>query len=158
MAQIIKRPFRTFNGKDWDTHHFETSANQVFLNDGTNAQIAIKNTTTSNLAIAGSIALAEEYVNEINLSQNGIVTINFGVRYYIKDSNGLVTGQQLFTLPVDLRPKGDLIIPALAVRVGALANTIGYLYVRKTGAVTFALVGDQTAYSQVCGCVNFSIN
>lgn len=29
MAQIIKRPFRTFNGTDWDKHYFETSADQV---------------------------------------------------------------------------------------------------------------------------------
>ena len=150
--------YKVDNGTDFDEIHFKTKAAQVFLTDGTNVQTAIKNTTKTGLALSGSLSYAEEYVNEINLSQNGIVTINFGVRYYIKDSNGLTTGQQLFTLPVDLRPKkGDLIIPALAVRVGALANTVGYLYVRKTGVVTFALVGDQTAYYQVCGCVTFSI-
>ena len=154
---IKNATYKVDNGTDFDEIMFKTTAGQVFLSDGTSVQTAIKNTTKTGLALSGSLSYAEEYVNEINLSQNGIVTINFGVRYYIKDSNGLVTGQQLFTLPANLRPKNEVIVPALAVRVGALANTIGYLYVRKTGAVTFALVGDQTAYYQVCGCVTFSI-
>lgn len=29
MAQIIKRPFKTFNGTDWDTHHFETDSELI---------------------------------------------------------------------------------------------------------------------------------
>ena len=29
MSQIIKRPFKSFNGYDWDQHYFETSADQV---------------------------------------------------------------------------------------------------------------------------------
>lgn len=38
MAQTIKRPFRTFNGVDWDTHHFQTSADQVKTNSGTTVE------------------------------------------------------------------------------------------------------------------------
>ncbi len=29
MGSTIKRPFRTFNGSDWDTHYFETSEDQI---------------------------------------------------------------------------------------------------------------------------------
>lgn len=34
MAQTIKRPFKSFNGTDWDVHHFETSADVVKLATG----------------------------------------------------------------------------------------------------------------------------
>lgn len=37
MASIIKRPFKTFNGTDWDTHHFETDAGQVIVSSGVTA-------------------------------------------------------------------------------------------------------------------------
>lgn len=29
MAQTIKRPFKTFNGVDWDKHYFETSEDMI---------------------------------------------------------------------------------------------------------------------------------
>lgn len=29
MAQIIKRPFKTFNGSDWNTHYFQTSEDMI---------------------------------------------------------------------------------------------------------------------------------
>ncbi|WP_251860386.1 hypothetical protein [Clostridium sp. Marseille-Q2269] len=29
MAQTIKRPFKTFNGTDWDKHYFETSEDMI---------------------------------------------------------------------------------------------------------------------------------
>lgn len=29
MSQIIKRPFKSFNGYDWDKHYFETSPDQI---------------------------------------------------------------------------------------------------------------------------------
>lgn len=29
MGSIIKRPFRTFNGVDWDTHYFDTSEDMI---------------------------------------------------------------------------------------------------------------------------------
>ena len=41
MAQTIKRPFRSFNGTDWDKHYFETSADQVKMNDGTNVEAKV---------------------------------------------------------------------------------------------------------------------
>lgn len=113
--------------------------------------------TKTEIKLAGSLAFASGYTNAIYLSKDGIVTINFGVRFYIENSNGLVTGQTLFTLPTNLRPKQGIIIPALAVRVG-LAKSIGYIYVRETGVVVFELVGDQTAYSQVCGTIVYSVN
>lgn len=133
------------------THRFVTDAEKTKWN-------ALSNTTKSNLALAGSLVAATGYTNAIHLSKDGIVTINFGVRFHIENSNGLTTGQTLFTLPNNLRPKQGVIIPALAVRAGGLSNAIGYLYIRETGVVTFALVEDLTAYSQVCGCVTFSIN
>lgn len=134
-------------------------ANNRFVTDSEKSKWnGLFNTTKSNLALAGSLVAASGYTNAIHLSKDGIVTINFGVRYHIENSNGLTTGQTLFTLPTNLRPKQGVIIPALAVRVGGLSNAIGYLYIRETGVVTFALVGDLTAYSQVCGCVTFSIN
>lgn len=134
-------------------------ANNRFVTDSEKSKWnGLFNTTKSNLALAGSLVAATGYTNAIHLSKDGIVTINFGVRYHIENSNGLTTGQTLFTLPTNLRPKQGVIIPALAVRVGGLSNAIGYLYIRETGVVTFALVGDLTAYSQVCGCVTFSVN
>ena len=29
MGSTIKRPFRTFNGADWDTHYFDTSEDMI---------------------------------------------------------------------------------------------------------------------------------
>ena len=29
MAQIVKRPFKVFDGIDWQNHYFETSADMV---------------------------------------------------------------------------------------------------------------------------------
>ena len=29
MGQTIKRPFRSFNGTDWDTHYFDVSEDQI---------------------------------------------------------------------------------------------------------------------------------
>lgn len=186
MGVKKKATYKVDNGTDFDEIYFRTSAEQVYLADGTNLQKVVPNkvdkvtgkglstndysneeknklnslfsTTKSNIAIAGSLVAATGYLNSIHLSKDGIVTINFGLRYHTANSNGLVTGQTLFTLPSNLRPKQGVIIPALAVRVGGLPNAIGYLYIRETGVVTFALVGDLTAYSQVCGCVTFSIN
>lgn len=133
------------------THRFTSDAERSKLN-------SLFSTTKSNIAIAGSLVAATGYNNAIYLSKDGIVTINFGVRFHTANSNGLVTGQTLFTLPSNLRPKQGVIIPALAVRVGGYQNAIGYLYIRETGVVTFALVGDLTAYSQVCGTAVFSVN
>ena len=224
MGVKKKATYKVDNGTDFDEIYFKTSAEQVYLEDGTNLQKVVPNkvdkvtgkglstndyttteknklagiatgankythpsthpatmitedsthrftsdtersklnslfsTTKSNIAIAGSLVAATGYTNAIHLSKDGIVTINFGVRYHIENSNGLTTGQTLFTLPNNLRPKQGVIIPALAVRVGGLPNAIGYLYIRETGVATFALVGDLTAYSQVCGCVTFSVN
>lgn len=161
MGVKKKATYKVDNGTDFDEIHFKTSAEQVYLADGTNLQKVVPSlcsTTKSNIAIAGSLAFASGYTNAIHLSKDGIVTINFGVRYHIANSNGLVTGQTLFTLPTNLRPKQGVIIPALAVRVGGLPNAIGYLYIRETGVTTFTLVEDLTAYSQVCGCVTFSVN
>ena len=150
--------YRVHNGIDFDEINFKTIAPQVKLSDGEDVETAIKNTIKRDIAIAGSLAFATGYNNAIDLSKDGIVTINFGVRYHTVNSNGLVNGQTLFTLPTNLRPKQGVIVPALAVRVGGLQNAIGYLYIRETGVVTFSLVGDQTAYSQVCGTAVFSTN
>ncbi len=44
MSEIIKRPFRSFNGTDWDKHYFETSADQVKYteSDGSETELQAK--------------------------------------------------------------------------------------------------------------------
>ncbi len=44
MSEIIKRPFRSFNGTDWDKHYFDTSADQVKYteSDGSETELQAK--------------------------------------------------------------------------------------------------------------------
>ncbi len=42
MSEIIKRPFRSFNGTDWDKHYFETSADQVKYTESDGSEIELQ--------------------------------------------------------------------------------------------------------------------
>jgi hypothetical protein len=76
MAQTIKRPFRSFNGTDWDKHYFETSADQVKMNDGTNVEAKVTQHLADNTAhqIGDKAALKTTAKNSIVAAINELFT------------------------------------------------------------------------------------
>ena len=67
MAQIIKRPFKSFNGTDWDKHYFETSADQV-IQDATHRFVSDAEKANWN---TGSVTKIDEFHYKI-LFPNGL--------------------------------------------------------------------------------------
>lgn len=118
MAQIIKRPFRSFNGTDWDEHYFKTSADQV-----------VEDTSHKFCTQVEKDNYYNAYVDPVK------VTFTFDSTYlvardysYILKKNGFVYAHldaakrsgassnwwiKVGILPVGYRPLGTLYVPAI---------------------------------------------
>lgn len=130
MAQIIKRPFKSFNGVDWDEHYFKTSADQVFMENGKTVEAGkvstdvieykpIFNSGWENLSnVLSSYEPLKIWKDEFN-----IVHIQGG----IKPSSSNSTNRIVLTLPVGFRPKGEIYQNAVGVQADSTWG-VGHLY------------------------------
>lgn len=107
MATIIKRPYRSFNGTEWDKHYFETSAEQVKTANGSDVETELAQIKTQTVPYATTTGTANTYTAtldpaptslmegmaicvKINVANTGASTLNInglGAKS-IKKSNG----------------------------------------------------------------------
>jgi len=90
MAQTIKRPFRSFNGTDWDKHYFETSADQVKMNDGTNVELAVYDKDRQYINIDTDISNSNTI--QVTVPPDSIIA---GDKFYVNGQIYTVTSVQL---------------------------------------------------------------
>lgn len=94
MAQIVKRPFRTFNGTEWEDHYFKTSEDQVVPQEATIYNFPFDGDSTTQDGPA-------QYSKK-----NGIVSITMNTKRSSSVFQEYPTDWWLLgTLPVGFRPK-----------------------------------------------------
>lgn len=94
MAEIIKRPFRTFNGTEWEDHYFKTSEDQVVPQEATVFPFPFN---SESMVHDGKSTYSKK---------NGIVNVTMNTKRSNSNYPEYPTGWwEIGTLPVGFRPK-----------------------------------------------------